>query len=202
MIKKQNLFRILQSFAFVPFLATSFTINPNNLDLIRPEPRGASVEQYNSIQESISSSLNFLTNNYTFNQEALIEERAGMIDRYFENHGLPLAGYGKKMVEEAIKNDIDWRMLPAIAMRESTGGKFACKKVTHNPFGWGGCTIGFQSYEEAIEIVAHNLGGNNHKTAKYYEGDLYEMLDNYNGGVVPEYPDEVIAIMHKINPEA
>jgi len=102
------------------------------------------------------------------------------------------------MVEAAIKNDIDWRMLPAIAMRESTGGKFMFAE--NNPFGWGSSS--FNSLNEAIEIVARNLGGNNHRTASYYDGELREILENYNGRAVLEYPDQVMAIMKKISPEA
>jgi hypothetical protein len=191
MTRKQKILGVLQSFAFIPLLATSFTFNPNNLNIIPDETAKA-----------ISSSLDLLVNNQIFNEEGLIEDRAQSIDSYFKRRGLPLAGFGRKMVEEAIKNDIDWRMVPAIAMRESTGGKFACKKVKYNPFGWGGCTIGFDSFDQAIETVSRNLGGNNHKTAMYYDGELAEMLENYNGGVVPEYPTEVMAIMKKISPEA
>ena len=36
---------------------------------------------------------------------------------------MPLLGLGKKMVIEAEKNNLDWRLLPAISVIESTGGK-------------------------------------------------------------------------------
>ena len=36
---------------------------------------------------------------------------------------MPLFGMGMKMCKEAEKNELDWRLLPAIAVRESTGGK-------------------------------------------------------------------------------
>ncbi|MEK9185675.1 MAG: hypothetical protein AAB863_02765, partial [Patescibacteria group bacterium] len=85
--------------------------------------------------------------------------KADAIDAYFAKRDMPLEGLGAKMVEEAEKNDIDWRLLPAITVRESTGGKKDCKKVPNNAFGWGSCKIGFKSNEEAIEVVAKNLGG-------------------------------------------
>lgn len=127
-------------------------------------------------------------------------EKAQAIDFYFKKYDMPLSGFGVKMVEEAEKNKIDWRLLPAIAMRESTGGKYACKKVSHNAFGWASCKIGFNSIEESIEIIAKNLGGNNPNTAKYYaDKDIKGILEAYNPPyVVPNYADQVMQIMEKI----
>lgn len=129
-----------------------------------------------------------------------IELRAEAIDAYFKAYDMPLAGTGRKMVEEAEKNGIDWRLLPAIAVRESTGGKFACKKATYSAFGWGSCKINFESHERAIEIVAMNLGGNNPNTARYYKGkDTREILLAYNPpSIIPRYVPQVINIMDKI----
>ena len=113
---------------------------------------------------------------------------------------MPLEGMGKKMVEESIKNDLDWRLLAAISVRESTGGKFDCVKVSYNPFGWGSCKIGFDSNEDAIETVAKNLGGNNPNTARHYSGKTTrEILKAYNPpSIVPKYVDQVISIMNEI----
>lgn len=127
-------------------------------------------------------------------------EKAGAIDAYFAEHDMPLEGMGMKMVEEAEKNDLDWRLLPAIAVRESTGGKFDCKKAENNPFGWGSCKISFKSEEEAIETVAINLGGNNSNTAHHYDNKtVKEILQAYNPpSIVPKYANQVMSIMDKI----
>jgi hypothetical protein len=126
--------------------------------------------------------------------------KAERINAYFRQRGMPLEGTGMKMVLEAEKNNIDWRLLPAIAVRESTGGKFACKKATYSSFGWGSCKINFQSHEEEIEVVARNLGGNNPKTLRYYGGkDVKGILQAYNPpSVVPRYAEQVISIMDAI----
>jgi hypothetical protein len=85
----------------------------------------------------------------------------------------------------------------AIRIRESSGGKAACG---YNPFGWGSCKLSnFKSYEQAIESLGKNLGGANPNTARYYAGkSTMEKLYYYNGTVLPTYPDEVLAIMKKI----
>lgn len=123
---------------------------------------------------------------------AVIDHRPELIDEYFKSKNMPLAGYGKKFVDEADKNNIDWRLLPAISVKESSGGKHMCK---NNPFGWASCRTTFASIDEAIETVARNLGGNNPKTAPYYSGDTRSKLYYYNGTVEPLYPDRVITIM-------
>ncbi len=129
--------------------------------------------------------------------------KSDAIDAYFKVHNMPLEGLGMKMVLEAEKNNFDWRLLPAIAIRESTGGKFACKKVKYNSFGWGSCKIGFNSNEEAIEIVALNLGGNNPTTAKHYDNKtIKQILRAYNPPrIVPRYAEQVMSIMNDIGKE-
>ncbi|OGI73708.1 hypothetical protein A3D42_00475 [Candidatus Nomurabacteria bacterium RIFCSPHIGHO2_02_FULL_41_18] len=134
-------------------------------------------------------------------QAEIRKAKALAIDSYFKTRGMPLASYGMKMVLEAEKNNLDWRILAAIAVRESTGGKFKCKRVKHNPFGWASCKIGFDSYDVAIETVAHNLGGNNPKTARHYDDKTtLQILRAYNPpNVVPRYAEQVISIMNAIS---
>ena len=129
--------------------------------------------------------------------KAIFMEHAGKIDAYYTKRGMPLVGYGEKMVAEAEKNDLDWRLIPAIAIKESTGGKFACD---YNPFGWGSCKISFSSWDDAIETVARNLGGNNPNTARYYKNKTTEeKLHHYNNAVVPTYTAEIIEFMELID---
>lgn len=144
----------------------------------------------------------------TFNQvedEEVInikEIRANAIDAYFKEKDMPLYGYGMKMVEEAEKNEIDWRLLPSISVIETTGGKFMCKnpKAPNNPFGWGSCKIGFESLDKAIETIAKNLGGNNPKTAHHYsDKDIKGIIDSYNPpSIVPDYYSKVLRVMNTI----
>ncbi len=126
------------------------------------------------------------------------EEKAAKIDTYYGKYNLPLAGYGMTMVLAGEKYGIDPYLIAGIAMRESTGGKFACG---NNPFGWGSCKIKFESFEHAIDVVAMNLGGHNEKTARYYKGKSTKaILDTYNPpSVVATYSSEVMGIMKKID---
>mgnify|MGYP001224666952 FL=1 len=104
-------------------------------------------------------------------------------------------------VVAAEKYDIDWRLVAAIGMIESTGGKFACQTADYSAFGWGSCKIDFDSYEESIDIISMNLGGHNPKTASFYKGkDLRGILESYNPPhIVPDYADKVMREMKKIS---
>jgi hypothetical protein len=197
-MQKNNLIRFAQSLVLLPVMAISLSMS--------------GVHKVEISQNVLVSKFNIKTNRtLALNQviDPKVDLRADSnaqilkakaIDAYFGVHDMPLSGTGMKMVQEAQKNDIDWRLLPAIAVRESTGGKFDCKKMENNPFGWGSCKIGFNSLDEAIETVAKNLGGNNPSTAKYYDNKTTkQILRAYNPpSIVPRYAEQVIAIMNSI----
>jgi len=128
--------------------------------------------------------------------------KADAIDQYFASKEAPLEGYGMKFVIEAEKNNLDWRLLPAIAMRETTGGKFTCKnpKAPNNSFGWGSCKIGFNSTEASIEHIAKTISGNNERVTAYKVGMTSEqILKKYNpDSIIPGYWKQVVKIMDTI----
>ncbi|MEK7559954.1 MAG: glucosaminidase domain-containing protein [Patescibacteria group bacterium] len=130
----------------------------------------------------------------------ILYEQAHAIDAYFAARNMPLVGYGFKMAEVAQKYNLDWRLLPAIAVQESGGGKHAIWRCKNNPFGWASCNVRFESIDQAIKVVAMNLAGGNPITEKYYKNkDSQEKLYYYNGTVISHYPQTVLAIMDKFN---
>lgn len=132
-------------------------------------------------------------------EDQIRKDRAEKIDTYFK--GKPLEGYGMEFVKAAERHDLDWRLLPAIAMRESTGGVYACKKADNSVFGYGSCKMSFKSIPESIERVAESLGGNNPNTAHYYDGKTTKQILRKYNSVIKNYPDQVLSIMNKIGPE-
>ncbi len=154
-------------------------------------------------QKNMEASSLLALNQAVDEKAQILEKQAEAIDAYFRARKMPLEGTGKKMAEEAEKNGLDWRLLPAIAVRESTGGKHACKSVPNSFFGWGSCKIGFKSKEYAIEVIARNISGNNPNTEHHYSGKTTRgILQKYNPpSVIPKYADEVMAIMEVIGDE-
>lgn len=178
--------RIFYSIIMLPMMSAGLSIDHLDMVNVLPVPTEGT-----AVTTSVS-------------EDAIIEqirkERAQAIDDYFEKRNLPLAGHGMKMVLEAEKNELDWRLIPAIGMRESTGGKFDCTSVTYSPFGFGSCRMNFDSYDHAIEVVARNLGGNNPRTAGSYKNKTFaQKLKSYNS-VIPNYTKEIVSIMNKISP--
>jgi hypothetical protein len=127
------------------------------------------------------------------NVDIVRQDRVDRINKYFEKRNMPLAGYGEDFVAVAEKCDIDWRLLPAIGVRESSGGK---NQYNNNPFGWGSAKIKFKNFSDAISNVGEHLCGLRDATEKYYKDKTtYQKLWYYNGTVIASYPAEVIEIM-------
>jgi len=184
----QKFFKVLQSFVVFPMFA--MTMPFASIDTLG----GLAVNT-----DQIAGQISVITTQEDETREA----KAKAIDLYFASKNAPLEGYGLKFVTEAEKNDIDWRLLPAIAMRETTGGKFACKsaKAPNNSFGWHSCKKGFESVDESIEYISKTLGGNN-KNAPHYKAEMTtdQILKKYNpDSIVPGYSKQVIKIMSAID---
>lgn len=85
--------------------------------------------------------------------------RAKIIEGFFLIYKAPLYKYSQTFVAIADKYQLDWRLLPAIAMQESNGGKKVINE-SYNPFGYGiygKLVVRFNSWEEAIERVGKAL---------------------------------------------
>lgn len=191
-MKKNNLIRFVQSLVILPVMT---------MPVVFPAVYNIEISQNVLAQKfNIETNGTLAINPAVDPEVALRKAKADAIDNYFKIRNMPLGGMGLKMILEAEKNDLDWRLLPAIAVRESTGGKNDCKKVENNPFGWGSCKIGFNSNEEAIETVAKNLGGNNPSTERHYAGKTTkQILKKYNPpSIVPRYAEQVMSIMNAI----
>lgn len=188
-MSKQKIIRYLQSIVAIPMLAVAMPLTG-----IQNIPDTTSI---NANKVEVSPSV------ITAQEKEDLKNKADAIDTFLTKRGSVLAGYGAKFVEEAEKNDIDWRLLVSIAGRETTFGRNMCKnpKAPNNPFGWGSCKIGFKSIDESIEKVSASLGGNSESTAHHYSGKTtYQILRKYNS-VIPNYPKEVERIMNMIKVE-
>jgi hypothetical protein len=187
---------ITRSFIIVPLMATTLSMSAFTTSI------NSTVAPTISAQGQTSTSAITEPASVKTDNDLLVEREeteAAQIDAYFKKNGMPLAGYGMKMVTEAEKHNLDWRLIPAIAIRESSGGLHQC--VAYNPFGFGSCSFGFKSYNDAIEKVSTNLGGDDSRTASAYKGKTTKgILNAYNPpSVVASYANEVLSIMNTIS---
>jgi hypothetical protein len=108
---------------------------------------------------------------------------------------LPMQEYSYDFVDAADQYHLDWRLLPAISMVESTGGKH-CRRGSNNPFGWGSGHIKFNSYPEAIYSVARHLS----EDRPYKGKSLHQKLRAYNPAH-RTYPIKVTSMMRRVSVE-
>lgn len=87
------------------------------------------------------------------------DARPIILKEFFRLYRSPLEPYAQFIVEISDKYGIDYRLIPAIAMAESGGGR-NIPPNSYNAWGWGiygDKVVRFQSWEEGIERVAKSL---------------------------------------------
>ncbi|MCS6951522.1 MAG: hypothetical protein RMK57_03225 [Bryobacterales bacterium] len=117
------------------------------------------------------------------------DPRLLILREFFEERESPIGHLAKEFLLAADRHDLDWRLLPAIAVVESGGGK----QYRHNNlFGWDNGEGQFGSLKEGIHHVAERLATSN----LYRDKDLDELLRTYNPYV--NYPLRVKYVMTRI----
>lgn len=127
---------------------------------------------------------------------SLLSEKKILINNFFQNIGFvdsPLNS--EKLIQISESNNIDYRLLVAIAGVESgfcRNGQFPSS--SHNCFGWGGThLIHFSSYEEAYEHIGKSL-------ARHYElSDIDSIAKKYNPGSWEDWSGKVRLFIKKID---
>jgi hypothetical protein len=121
----------------------------------------AEISPLNNNQQFKTSSGPAVLGSYQTNVE-LSDNRIANLKNFFRKYNSPLFDYAQHIVVVSDKYHFDYRLLPAIAMQESN----LCRIIpedSHNCWGWGiyGSTVTkFDSYDEAIEVVAKGLKDN------------------------------------------
>lgn len=99
------------------------------------------------------------TGNFSHAIEAK-DGRAQIVENFLRSKKSPLYPYSSYMVQVADQYGIDFRLLSAIAMKESGGGR-AIPENSYNAWGWGiwdeNSNLGFASWQEGIQKVAKGL---------------------------------------------
>ncbi|MCL5746956.1 MAG: hypothetical protein M1277_01570 [Patescibacteria group bacterium] len=123
--------------------------------------------------------------------------RAAILKKFLESYNSPLADYSQTFINEAKANNIDWRMLPAIAGVESTFGQQVTTN-SHNAWGWGiygNNIIYFNSYNEAIKTISKSLRQN--YMDKWGATNIYQIGRLYAAS--PTWAYHVAYFMNKIS---
>lgn len=111
---------------------------------------------YFLIAKPVLADNSMLTGKLTHN-EYLVKKV--VIYNMLEKHNSPMLKEADSFIKACITYNINCYLLPSISGLESSFGK-AMINETYNPFGWGGGTIYFKSWEDAYMTVAQGLKNN------------------------------------------
>jgi hypothetical protein len=115
--------------------------------------------------------------------------RSARLQAFFNAYGCPGQLHIEDYLRAADTYGIDYRLLPAVSVRESTCGRYQRK---NNHWGWDSAKVGFVSVAKGIEYIAHQLA-----RGRYYRGKtLDQKLRMYNPN--PRYAAEVRKLMGEI----
>ena len=125
------------------------------------------------------------------------ESKEEIVRQFFAQYNSPLEPYAPDIIASSERYGLDFRILPAIAMQEST----LCKKViedSHNCWGWGiygGKVTKFDNYPHAIETISKGL------STKYRDRGLItidEIAKLYNPSNTNYWVENVSHIMEEL----
>ena len=120
------------------------------------------------------------------------DPRIEKLRSFFEFYRCPEPRHIAQYLRVADAYGLDYRVLPAVSVRESTCGRY--EKTAHNRWGWHDGAVRFDSVADGIEFMGHTLA-----EAPQYKGKaIDQLLWTYNPR--DAYPGEIKNLMRKIEP--
>lgn len=125
------------------------------------------------------------------------ESKQEIVRQFFAKYKSPLEEYAGDIIAASERYDIDYRLLPAIAMQESN----LCRRIipeSYNCWGWGiyGTKVTkFSNYPEAIETITRTL------STKYRDKGLVtatEIAKLYNPRNTNNWSENVTSFMDQL----
>jgi hypothetical protein len=117
------------------------------------------------------------------------DARAERLEAFFKHYRCPQPFQVNEYLHAADVYGIDYRLLPALSVRESTCGWYA---HGNNRWGWNSARTDFASVEHGIRFIASVLS----RGRRYRGKDLNQKLHTYNP--LPDYATEVRWIMSQV----
>jgi hypothetical protein len=117
------------------------------------------------------------------------DQRIFRLEAFFKAYNCPEPLHVDDYLRAADAYQIDYRMLPAISLIETTCGSF---ERLNNHWGWDSAQTGFASVEEGIHFIASQLAENPY----YKDKTLEQKLWMYNPDA--QYVTQVRRLMRQI----
>jgi hypothetical protein len=101
------------------------------------------------------------------------DHRVSRLETFFKSYNCPTPLHVEEYLSAADIYEIDYRLLPAISLLESTCGSYERR---NNHWGWAGAQTGFSTVAAGIHYIASQLAENPY----YKDKTLEEKLLMYN----------------------
>jgi hypothetical protein len=121
------------------------------------------------------------------------DHRSIKLEAFFRAYQCPEPHYVDEYLQAADLYDVDYRLLPALSVRESTCGRH---DRNNNHWGWASARKGFASVPRGIEFVTRKLAHGRYYKDKTLDGKLF----TYNP--IPQYVNEIKRLMQQIDDDA
>jgi len=129
-------------------------------------------------------------NTVTESPAVLRDNRYDKLETFFHSFGCPTPHYVSDYLGAADSYAIDYRLLPAISVLESTCGIY---QRLNNRWGWDSARKGFSSFRAGLQYIARQLS-----EGRFYKNkSLDEKVRMYNPN--PQYARQVRTLMLKID---
>ena len=119
-----------------------------------------------------------------------LDIRVAKLESFFRMHACPAPYHIADYLRAADLNGIDYRLLPAVSVRESTCGRYA---RMNNRWGWDSARTGFESVARGIHFIAHELAFGRAYRGKTLDQKLYAYNPKAN------YVHEIKRLMNEID---
>ena len=117
------------------------------------------------------------------------DPRIERLETFFKNYDCPGPFHVHEYLQAADSHELDYRLLPAISLVESTCGAY---ERMNNRWGWASTQSGFESVPAGIDYITEQLAEN----PKYKGKSVKEKLFTYNP--FPQYVRQVERLMRQI----
>jgi len=127
----------------------------------------------------------------------MTDSRVTTLADFFASYHSPLAPFAANIVNKADSYGIDYRLVPAIAMQETTLCKKTLPSAKYNCWGfgvWGHTVTSFASYTEAIDTISKYFAKRKERGI-----DTLDAIGNiYNPGNTNHWKENVAYVMGQL----
>jgi len=128
-------------------------------------------------------------------EDTKTDTRKLILKSFLDKKQSPLTNYTEKIIQESDKNNLDWRLIPAITGVESSFGK-RIPYNSYNAYGWANGNYSFNSWDNSIEIVSDTL---NNKYVKRGARKITSIAKRY-APPSSTWANKVIYFVNQIDP--